>query len=161
MKLYYTPGACSMAAHIVAEEEGITLDCVKVDLATHLTEAGEDFRHINPKGYVPALELDDGGILTENVAILLYLAHKKPRAGIAPPMGDPAWFRAVEWLTYVATKCIRGLPPCGPATSRMLHERFWLKSSARNWIFWRPTYGRTLIFCLEAIRWPMPIFLWS
>lgn len=111
MKLYYTPGACSMAAHIVAEEEGIVLDCVKVDLATHLTEAGIDFKSINPKGYVPALELDEGGILTENVAILLYLAHMKPRAGIAPPMGDPAWFRAVEWLTYVATEMHQGFAP--------------------------------------------------
>jgi glutathione S-transferase len=111
MKLYYTPGACSMAAHIVAEEEGIALDLVRVDLATHRTQDGTDFRTINPKGYVPALELDEGGILTENVAILLYLAHQKPRAGIAPPMGDPVWFRAVEWLSYVATEMHQGFAP--------------------------------------------------
>lgn len=111
MQLYYTPGACSMAAHIVAVEEGIALDYVRVDLATHLTEAGVDYRGINPKGYVPALELDEGGVLTENVAILLYLAHKKPRSGIAPPIGDPAWFRAVEWLTYVATEMHQGFAP--------------------------------------------------
>ena len=111
MKLYYTPGACSMAAHIVAEEEGIALEYVRVDLATHLTEEGLDFRAINPKGYVPALVLDDGGVLTENVAILLYLAHLRPRSGIAPPMGDPVWFRAVEWLTYVATEVHQGFAP--------------------------------------------------
>ena len=111
MKLYYTPGACSMAAHIVAEEEGIALEYVRVDLATHLTEEGLDFRAINPKGYVPALVLDDGGVLTENVAILLYLAHLRPRSGIAPPMGDPVWFRAVEWLTYVATEMHQGFAP--------------------------------------------------
>lgn len=119
MKLYYTPGACSMAAHIVAEEEGIALDLVRVDLATHLTEVGSDFRAINPKGYVPALVLDDGGILTENVAILLYLAHLRPRSGIAPPMGDPVWFRAVEWLTYVATEMHQGF---GPLWMRNLPE---------------------------------------
>lgn len=119
MKLYYTPGACSMAAHIVAEEEGIALDLVRVDLATHLTEVGLDFRVINPKGYVPALVLDDGGILTENVAILLYLAHLRPRSGIAPPMGDPVWFRAVEWLTYVATEMHQGF---GPLWMRNLPE---------------------------------------
>ncbi len=119
MKLYYTPGACSMAAHIVAEEEGLVLEYVRVDLATHRTEADLDYRSVNPKGYVPALALDEGGILTENVAILLYLAHKKPRSGIAPPMGDPAWFHVVEWLTYVATEMHQGF---GPLWQRNLPE---------------------------------------
>lgn len=108
MKLYYTPGACSMAAHITALEAGIHLDLEAVDLATHQSASGEDYYRINPKGYVPALVLNDGEILTENMAVLLFLAQRKPESGMAPPLGDPAWFRAVEWLSFVATEIHQG-----------------------------------------------------
>ena len=120
MKLYYTPGACSMAAHITALEAGIHLDLERVDLATHKTETGADFYGINPKGSVPALQLNDGEILTENTAILLFLAQRKPESGMAPPIGDPAWFRGVEWLSFVATEIHQGY---GPLWNRSLDAK--------------------------------------
>ena len=81
MKLYYSPGACSLASRIVAEEEGLALDYEKVDLATHRTEDGRDYYAIAPKGSVPAVLLDDGSLLTENVAILQFLGDQKPNEG--------------------------------------------------------------------------------
>jgi len=98
MKLYYSPGACSMASHIVACEEGLPIGLEKVDLTTHKTARGEDFTRINPKGYVPALLLDDGTLLTENTAVLPYLADAKPAAGLAPPSGTLARAHLEEWL---------------------------------------------------------------
>jgi glutathione S-transferase len=111
MKLYYTPGACSMAPHIVAEESGLTLDLIRVDLATHTTERGDDYYAVNPKGYIPALVLKNGDVLTENIAVLLYLANRRPEHGMAPPIGDPAWFHALEWLAFVSTEMHQGFGP--------------------------------------------------
>ena len=79
MKLYYSPAACSLSPHIVANEAGIPIELEKVDLASHKTEGGQDYMAINPKGYVPALRLDDGSVLTESPAIVQYLADQKPR----------------------------------------------------------------------------------
>jgi glutathione S-transferase len=83
MKLYYSPGACSLSPHIVAREAGVALELEKVDLASKRTEAGEDFRAINPKGYVPAMRLDDGTLLTEGPAIVQYLVDQKPGSGLS------------------------------------------------------------------------------
>ena len=85
MKLYYSPGACSLSPHIVAREAGIELQLEKVDTKTKQTETGRDFLQINPKGYVPALELDNGDVLTEGTAIVQYLADQKPATRLAPP----------------------------------------------------------------------------
>jgi glutathione S-transferase len=91
MKLYYSPGACSLAPHIAAKEEGLALDLERVDLATHKTEHGQDYRRLNPKGYVPALELDDGTLLTEIVAILPFIEQGPLYDGtIAAEHGAPA-----------------------------------------------------------------------
>src|SRR5258708_39978311 len=104
MKLYYSPGACSLASHIAAKEEGLALDLVRVDLKTHRTEHGDDYRRLNPKGYVPALELDDGSLLTENVAILPFLADQSPEAGLAPPPPTTAPPPLIEWLALPRTE---------------------------------------------------------
>jgi glutathione S-transferase len=104
MKLYYYPGACSLAVHIVLREAGYTFDLVKVDLRKHLTETGEDFYAINPKGYVPALRLDDGAVLTEDATILLYLADQKPTTQLAPPVGTMEHVRLTEWLNFISTE---------------------------------------------------------
>lgn len=96
MKLYYSPGACSLSPHIVAREAGIPLELEKVDLASKKTEPGGDFRAINPKGYVPALRLDDGSVLTEGPAIVQYLVDQKPASGLAPQR-----YRLAEWLAFL------------------------------------------------------------
>ena len=92
MKLYYTPGACSLSPHIVLREAGVDFELERVDLGAKTTEAGADFRAINPKGYVPALQLDDGQVLTEGAAIVQYVADSRPDARLAPPAGPP-WDR--------------------------------------------------------------------
>lgn len=100
MKLYYSPGACSLSPHIVAAEAGIPLELVKVDLKTHKLENGDDFYKINPKGYVPALKLDDGNMLTEGPAIVQYLGDVKPETGLIPAAGFGR-YKVAEWLTFI------------------------------------------------------------
>ncbi|WP_243373002.1 glutathione transferase GstA [Microvirga solisilvae] len=111
MKLYYTPGACSLAPHIVAREAGLSVDLVKVDLSKHLTENGENFRAINPKGYVPAVTLKDGSLLTEAAAIIQYVADQKPDAGLAPANGTTERYRLIEWLTFISSEIHKGFGP--------------------------------------------------
>src|SRR3569833_1780761 len=100
MKLYYTPGACSMSPHIVASEAGVPLELEKVNLKEHKTEGGADFYGINPKGYIPALKLDDGSLLTAGAAIVQYLADSKPGSGLLAPVGNPDRYKVIEWLTF-------------------------------------------------------------
>jgi glutathione S-transferase len=106
MKLYYAAGTCSFAAHIVAREAGIPLELEKVDIfkTPHMTATGQDFSQINPKGYVPALLLDDGSLLSEGAAIVQYLADLNPDAGLAPPAGTMERYRLQSWLNFVAAE---------------------------------------------------------
>lgn len=104
MKLYYVPGACSLAPHIAAREARIPFDLEMVDLETKKTERGVDFFQVNPKGYVPALELEDGTMLTEGAAILLYLADQRPERALAPPCESFARYRLLEWLLYLSAE---------------------------------------------------------
>lgn len=111
MRLYYSPAACSLAPHIVAREAGIEIELVKVDLATKLTESGEDFLKFNAKGSVPALVLDDGTVLTEGAVVSQFLADRRPDAGLLPPFGTIDRYRALEWLNFVATELHKGFGP--------------------------------------------------
>lgn len=111
MKLYYSPGACSLSPHIVAREAGLPIDLIKVDLAAKKTETGADFRAVAPKGQVPTLALDSGEILTEGAAIVQYLADKAPASGLAPAAGTMERYRLVEWLNYVASEMHKGYSP--------------------------------------------------
>jgi len=108
MKLYYSPGACSLAGHIALNEADMKFDLVKVDLKGHKLEDGRSFRDINPKGYVPALELDDGELLTETVAILALIADRYP-ALMAP--GQYGRYRLLEMLAYIATEIHKTFHP--------------------------------------------------
>lgn len=111
MKLYYSPGACSLSPHIVLREAGLPFEIEKVDLGKKKTESGADYLAINPKGYVPALALPDGGLLTEGPAIVQYLADQAPAAGLAPAGGTPDRYRLQEWLNFISTEIHKGFSP--------------------------------------------------
>ena len=117
MKLYYYPGACSLAPHIVAREAGISLTLEKVDLANRTTESGASYATINPKGYVPALGLQDGSVLTEAGAIIQYLADSQPAADLVPANGSMERYRLLEWIGFISTEIHKGFGPLwNPAT---------------------------------------------
>lgn len=117
MKLYYSPGACSLSPHIVARELGLDIAVEKVDIKGRQTESGRDFLQINPKGYVPALELESGEVLTEGLAIVQFLADRKPEAGLAPPNGTFERARLQEMLGYIGTELHKSYSPLfNPAT---------------------------------------------
>lgn len=111
MKLFYKPGACSLAPHIVANEAGLDFDLVKVDLASRKTEQEQDFLATNPNGYVPALALADGEVLTEASLLVQYLADQKPESGLMPKAGDPARYRVQQWLAFIATELHKTFGP--------------------------------------------------
>lgn len=111
MKLYYSPAACSLAAHITLHELGLPFSAIKVDLKKKLTASGADFQAINPKGYVPALQLEGGDVLTEGPAVLQYLADRKPEAGLAPAAGSLARYRLQEWLGFINSEIHKTFSP--------------------------------------------------
>ena len=111
MKLYYAPGACSLSPHIVATEAGIPLDLVKVDVKTKTIHQEGDFWVINPKGYVPALELDNGEVLTEGPAIVQFLADQKPALRLAPENGSFERTRVQEMLNYITSEIHKTYSP--------------------------------------------------
>lgn len=118
MKLYFSPGACSLSPHIVLCELELPHELVKVDLATHTTADGKDFNTINPKGYVPALLIDGGQLLTEVPAIVQYLADQNPGKCLLPPAGSLERVRVQEWLTFIGTELHKNFSPLfNPAAS--------------------------------------------
>jgi len=110
MKLYYSPAACSLAPHIALEEAGLAYDLVKVDLRTHELANGTDYYTINPNGYVPVLELDDGARLTEAAVILQYIADRRPGT-LAPAYSTMERYRVNEWLNFIATEIHKQFEP--------------------------------------------------
>lgn len=164
MKLYYSPGACSLAAHIISIEGGLDLALEQVDLKSHRTESGADFFAINPKGYVPAVELDDGGLLTENTAILPFLGD---RAGLMPEgMGR---YRALEWIGYIASEIHKAFTPLfhgGSAEEKaeakgeiLLRLKFTEDSLSGDWLMGsdRPTPPDAYLFVI--LRWARTMHL--
>src|ERR1700733_15597992 len=111
MKLYYLKGACSLASYISLNEAGIKFEGVEVDHKTHKTAAGEDLNAINSKGYVPVLRLDNGQILTENVAVLDYIADLNSAAKLAPPAGTLGRYRLLELLAYINSEIHKNFAP--------------------------------------------------
>jgi len=111
MKLYFSPGACSFSPHIALREAGLDFELVRVDLATHKLADGSDFTAINPKGYVPVLELDNGTRLTEGPAIVQYIADLKPESGLAPKAGSFERYQLQEWLGFINSEVHKS---CGP-----------------------------------------------
>jgi glutathione S-transferase len=122
MKLYYSPGACSLAPHIVASEAGIPLELEKVDLGSHKLADGSSYYDVNPRGYVPAVRINAGEpVLTEANVVVQYIADQKPEAGLMPKAGTPERYRAQQWLAFIATE---------------LHKNF-------SWLWYKDTPAET------------------
>ena len=111
MKLYYSPGACSLSPHIIACEAELPIELIKVDLQSKLTETGEDFRQLNPNGYVPLLILDDGNKLTEGPAIVQYLADLAPDKKLIPSSGTFERYQLQQWLNFISTEIHKSFSP--------------------------------------------------
>jgi len=112
MKLYFSPGACSLHPHITLREAGLKFDLVRVDLRAHkLAGGGDDYYGVNPKGYVPLLELDDGSRLSEGAVIDQYIADQNPDARLIPRAGTIERYRAQEWLNFIATELHKQFSP--------------------------------------------------
>jgi glutathione S-transferase len=139
MKLYITPGTCSLASNIALHEAGIPFEMSKVDKRTKRVD-GVEFVTINPKGYVPALRLDDGQVLTENVAVLQYIADLKPAAKLAPPAGTLERYRLQEWLSFINSEVHKTFSPL--FSSEATEET---KTYARNYLAKRLAYLDTAL----------------
>ena len=111
MKLFYSPGVCSLAPHIMLEEAGLKHELVKTDIRAKTVDGGGDFKKTNPLGYVPALALDDGTILTEGPAISQYIADKAPEKHLAPANGTLERYKMQSWLNFVSTEMHKGFSP--------------------------------------------------
>lgn len=111
MKLFIKTGACSLSSHIILEESGLDYETESVDLATKVTEYGNDFLAINPKGYVPALLLDSGELLTEGAAIVQYLADRVPEKRLAPVNGTIERYRLQSWLAFIGAELHKSFSP--------------------------------------------------
>jgi glutathione S-transferase len=118
MKLYFSPAACSLSPHIVAREAGLDIELVKADTKTKKLVDGSDYTQINAKGYVPALQLDNGQLLTEGPAIVQYLADQKPGSGLIPAAGTLERYRVQEWLNFITSEIHKSFSPLfNPAAS--------------------------------------------
>lgn len=126
MKLYYSPGACSQAPHILMHEAGLSHDAAKVDLKTKMVADGRSYLQINPKGAVPALELDNGEVLTENAVVLQYLGDRAGGSDVLPPLGDFRRYRVLEWTNFIATELHKSFGPLfkdtGQETKRFFRD---------------------------------------
>lgn len=171
MKLYYAPGTCSLSPHIVAREAGLALELEKVDIKAtpHRTETGEDYTHINPKGYVPALRLDDGTLMTEGVVIALLLAERAPAAGLVPAAGSTAYYQFMGWLTFISSELHKMFSPwlfhpeygeqAGAVARAKLAERFGLIDThmADRSFLMGETFTVADAYCFTIVRWSTPM----
>ena len=139
MKLYLSPGTCSMASNIALHEAGIPFELHKVDKRTKRVD-GVDFLTINPKGYVPAIQLDDGQVLTENVVVLQYIADQNPAAKLAPPAGTMERYRLQEWLSFINSEVHKSFSPL--FSSEAPED---MKTYARNLLAKRLAYVETAL----------------
>lgn len=168
MKLYYSPGSCALAVHIALKEAGLQVERESVDLRTKKTQAGEDYLKVNPKGYVPALQLDDGKMLTEAAALLQYIADKAPEKNLLPAWGTPDRYQAIENLNFVATEIHKSLGamfnPAFPEEARKItKERLNLrfkfleeKLQKQNFLL-GDKYSLADAYLFTVLRWTEPL----
>lgn len=164
MKLYYSPAACSLSPHIVLRESGLTFDLEKVDLQTKKTETGKDYYEVNPNGYVPALEIAPGNVLTEGPAIVQYIADQVPAARLAPANGTMERYRLQSWLNFISTELHKGFgalfnpatPEAAKALSRkQLETRYAAveKHLANNDYLLGSDYSIADVYLFVTLRW--------
>lgn len=167
MKLYYTPGVCSLAPHITLREAGLPFELEKVDIRAGKLATGEDFAPINGKGYVPALQLDNGELLTEGPAISQYIADLAPASRLAPAAGTMDRYRLQEWLNFVSTEMHKGIgaffnpamtPEWRAAVLPKLNKRLaWLASQleGRDYLM-GDTFTIADAYLFTVLRWTKP-----
>lgn len=164
MKLYYSPGACSLSPHIVLNEAGFSYDSEAVDLKAKKTKSGADFLSVNPKGQVPTLVLDDGNVLTEGPAIVQYLADQKPAARLAPTAGSFERYKLQEWLNFVTSELHKGFSPLfrpntpeayKPIARDNLTAKFAVldKHLAKNQFLLGDTFSVADAYCFTVMSW--------
>jgi len=167
MKLYYAPGVCSLSPHIVLEEAGLKHTLVKTDIRAKKFDGDGDYTTINPLGYVPALELDDGTILTEGPAIVQYLADQAPDKKLAPANGTPARYRLQSWLNFISSEIHKGFSPIfnaqmPDAAKQIARERLagrfaYLESHlAKNAYLMGEAFSVADAYCFTVMRWTVP-----
>lgn len=177
MKLYYSPGACSLSPHIALREGGFTFEMEKVDLRAKVTASGADFKAINPKGSVPVFVTDDGDVLTEGPAIVQFIADQAPGTELAPHAGTIERYHLIEWLNFITSELHKGFSPLfkpttpddyKPVARDMLEQRFtWLNGElaekqyllgdhftvADGYLFVMLTWAEKMKF--DLARWPV------
>ena len=168
MKLYYSPGACSLSPHIVARELGLPVKTVKIDNKAKTVDGGGDYWKVNGKGYVPPLELDGGEVLTEGPAIVQYLADQKPDAGLAPKAGSLERYRVQEWLNFITSEIHKQFSPLfrpntpedyKPVAKENLEKRFgWLdKQLAGKDYLMGKQFTVADAYLFTVLRWTIPM----
>ncbi len=157
MKLYYAPQACSLAPHIVLRELKLPFVLIRVDNRSKRTASGEDFMAINPKGYVAALQLDNGAVLTEGPVILQYLADLQPQSGLSPAPGSFERLRLQEWLNFVSSEIHGGLGALfdGRLPAEVIKEKLFSVLPC-----WSRCWSSRSICCRAASAWRMHCCLW-
>jgi glutathione S-transferase len=167
MKLYYAPGACSLSPHIVSREAGIPLELQKVSTKDKTMEGGGDYWQVNAKGYVPALDLGNGQVLTEGPAIVQYLADQKPESGLAPKAGTIERYRVQEWLNFVTSEIHKSFSPLFRPTTpdeyktisrENLARRFdWLDQQLAGKDYLTGKFSVADAYLFTVLRWTKPL----
>ncbi len=167
MKLYYAPGVCSLSPHIALEEAGLKHTLVKTDIRAKKIEGGGDYTAINSLGYVPALALDDGTILTEGPAIVQYIADQAPDKKLAPANGTPARYRLQSWLNFISTEVHKGFSPLfnaqmPDAAKQFARDRLAIRFAhldahlAKNAYLMGEAFSVADAYCFTVLRWTVP-----
>jgi glutathione S-transferase len=167
MRLFYAPGVCSLSPHIMLEEAGLKHELVKTDIRAKTTEGGGDYMKTNPLGYVPALQLDDGSILTEGPAIVQYIADKVPSKMLAPTNGTPERYKMQSWLNFISSELHKGFSPLfNPAmpddAKKIFRERLATRFQHLDKHFASHEYlmGKQFTapdaYCFTVLRWTAP-----
>ncbi len=168
MKLYFAPGVCSLSPHIMLEESGLAHTLTKTDIRAKTIDGGGDYKAVNPLGYVPALELDDGTVLTEGPAIVQYIADKAPDKKLAPANGTTARYRMQSWLNFVSSELHKGFSPLfNPQLSDEVKQVFKDRLATRfahldshfatNAYLMGDSFTAPDAYCFTVLRWTVPM----